>query len=1355
MLALGATALVACVELPSAPEDGAGPEEPALPKAPAEPSFPEKPEEPSAEGLSLASVEPATGPVAGGTEVMLQGSGFLGGMTVLVDQSPALDQVRINETTVIFTTPPHPAGAVEVSAFHPDANGGEPVVLEDAFTYESDLSIDAVEPSEVDVGGGVPLTVHGAGFGADARFFVGGRAAIDQARVDDGSLVGIAPPGEYGPADVHVVSSGATATARDAITYRAAPRVDSLSPASGPPAGGPLVRLEGRGLEVDALVRFGEAEALPVDAASDDTWVDVQAPAGPPGGVVDVEVATDQGVDRLPRAWAWSDPEADPYVLSCSHLVPAAGPAAGGTETTLACDGLHYGVEVHFGETQAEVLSTDADTRTLVVRAPAGEPGAADVRVTSPYEEVVLEDAWTWEAASALSVTNVSPASGPPSGGTGVTIEGQGLDDQTSVRIGALPAGDVTLQADGTLEATTPPGGPGAADVRVLRAGEEAVLPGAFTYTTGDLDLSLVAPATAAQAGGTWLRVVGDGFDDGTEVVIGGETARVIERVSAAELHVRSPRLPVGTWDARVVRGGEEAVLEGALTTFDPRSAYGGTWGGPIDGAVNVTVRGTYGIGPIPGAFVVVRTADGEQLEGYTDDNGQVTLSEPWLDGVVEVTAGAEGFSTYSVVEYDARNVTVFLRPNTPPPPSDGGGDGEPSEPPPPSVLRGEVVGLGKYVVPPPGTCDQATVPGAEHCVECTPEAGCGDGFTCVDLLEQGHRCLATCEAPTDCPQGYACAASPAGTRCIPEPGEREARCSLSATSVFSQAMTVPATGVVGPGEEFEIETSRFGEVAIVCFAGYRDASGTFTPTALGVRRHVLSQPGLTQEDLDVVLDHPLDRTFRLRLQDPPTWSDGVRAPSVTVSLDLGPDGVIPFTRPLLEGSDDATWRLPRQLSGLSGNLYDASYSFYTSISADTPTGVPTAYNLVRNVTHVGEDRSPVWRDGAWALEPSQNDLDLHGVWGSASDRVLAVGARGRILLYDGVSWTAQSSGTSETLRALDGAAADDVWAVGDAGTVLHWDGLSWQPVEASEDDLRAVATAPGQPVWTAGALRVRRLDDTGWSLAGPPSLQDVHGLDAVEDGRVVAVGSGGRVFLRGVDGAWSPVPSPVDATLLDVDLDPVSGEIVAVGADGAVIQGTAEDGLAAVEVEGVQDTLTAVDRAPDGTLFAVGDNGRSLRRVDGAWQDSPIPDYRSRAEGVFAPGDGGPVRVVGGAAFILGPFLHYPAIEGATPDSETGGLTLGWNWDGGPAGQYTQLTLFEEFGPDIWTLVVDGDRREALLPDLEALANLAGVGSGSRRIEVLRVLNVDFDIDEYTTRDFSIFRRSSWTVNRGSFFAP
>jgi hypothetical protein len=74
----------------------------------------------------------------------------------------------------------------------------------------------------------------------------------------------------------------------------------------------------------------------------------------------------------------------------------------------------------------------------------------------------------------------------------------------------------------------------------------------------------------------------------------------------------------------------------------------------------------------------------------------------------------------------------------------------------------------------------------------------------------------------------------------------------------------------------------------------------------------------------------------------------------------------------------------------------------------------------------------------------------LRGVWGSSGSDVFAVGDRGTILHYNGVSlsWSPMTSGFSDTLiNSVWGSSGSNVFAVDWSGTILHYNGVSWTPM--------------------------------------------------------------------------------------------------------------------------------------------------------------------------------------------------------------------------------------------------------------------------------------------------------------------
>ncbi len=168
-------------------------------------------------------------------------------------------------------------------------------------------------------------------------------------------------------------------------------------------------------------------------------------------------------------------------------LTLSSGPAAGGTSVTITGTGFTGATAVNFGATPATSYTVDSDTSITAV-SPAGSSGTVDVTVTTAggTSASSASDQFTFFAQP--TVTGVSPASGPVTGWTPVTITGTGFTGATSVRFGGTQWYDFTVDSDTSITATSPPAE--AADtvhVTVTTLGGTSTTSSAdrFTYTPG------------------------------------------------------------------------------------------------------------------------------------------------------------------------------------------------------------------------------------------------------------------------------------------------------------------------------------------------------------------------------------------------------------------------------------------------------------------------------------------------------------------------------------------------------------------------------------------------------------------------------------------------------------------------------------------------------------------------------------------------------------------------------------------------------------------------------------------------------------------------------------------------------
>src|SRR5205814_1761774 len=146
--------------------------------------------------------------------------------------------------------------------------------------------------------------------------------------------------------------TSATSSA-DQFTYVAAPTVTSVSPTSGPTAGGTAVTITGTNFTGASAVKFGANDATAFTVSSP-TSISATAPAGS-AGTVDVKVTTAGGTSGAVTADHFTY-FAAPTVTAVS---PNAGPATGGTAVTIT--GTHFtgATAVKFGTVAVSATVTD------------------------------------------------------------------------------------------------------------------------------------------------------------------------------------------------------------------------------------------------------------------------------------------------------------------------------------------------------------------------------------------------------------------------------------------------------------------------------------------------------------------------------------------------------------------------------------------------------------------------------------------------------------------------------------------------------------------------------------------------------------------------------------------------------------------------------------------------------------------------------------------------------------------------------------------------------------------------------------------------------------------------------------
>jgi hypothetical protein len=172
--------------------------------------------------VTVGSVVPSCGPIAGGTAVTIIGTNFVDdasiGSSVLFGGDEATDVIVVSSTEITCLAPAHSAGAVDVSVSDTYGTG----TLANAFTYTLAPTVTGITPSQGPTAGGTAVTITGTNFSSGATVSFGGSSATDVVVVSSTEITCLTPAGVVGAVTVSVITPcGGVGSLADAFTYTA------------------------------------------------------------------------------------------------------------------------------------------------------------------------------------------------------------------------------------------------------------------------------------------------------------------------------------------------------------------------------------------------------------------------------------------------------------------------------------------------------------------------------------------------------------------------------------------------------------------------------------------------------------------------------------------------------------------------------------------------------------------------------------------------------------------------------------------------------------------------------------------------------------------------------------------------------------------------------------------------------------------------------------------------------------------------------------------------------------------------------------------------------------------------------
>jgi hypothetical protein len=522
--------------------------------------------------LGIMSVSPASGPAAGGTQVVITGTG-LGSAAAVVFGTTGADFTQVSDTQIDAVAPPG-TGTQDIRVVTP-FGGTTPTTTADEFHY-GPTTTSAV------TGRGRPAGVPSAALGtiavlrpsaAELDSFTRQMSAVDTRMPDDiPSDIQSALDFMYAhnfaliPQTYKALINGAIASVNPSCTnlgraltsglvLQELPQLTLIADVTIAPA---MVSLLGTVLSGAAL-SFAAAAAPFVATAALVALFSAAANAAyqanfqcdfspnteidPSGTVLDTNGNPVSGATvTILRAGTSAGPYA-PVSTAAAGIDPAVNP-----ETTGSDGVFHWDVYAGWYEVQASAPGctdpADPDQPAVTIGPYPVPPPQVGLTITLACANE--------PAAPVPAVTSLSQSSGPPGGGTTLTILGTGFTPSSVVTFGGTKATGMTYLSPQALSVTSPAGS-GMVDVQVQTAGGTSAKSSADQFFYGSPPaVTGLSPSSGPVAGGTAVTITGTSFTSATEVRFGDTPATSFTVVSGTEIQATAPAEPVGTVDITV-----------------------------------------------------------------------------------------------------------------------------------------------------------------------------------------------------------------------------------------------------------------------------------------------------------------------------------------------------------------------------------------------------------------------------------------------------------------------------------------------------------------------------------------------------------------------------------------------------------------------------------------------------------------------------------------------------------------------------------------------------------------------------------------------------------------------------------
>ena len=564
---------------------------------------------------TVTNINPNSGPDAGGQTVVISGTNFTGPgysvSSITVGGVSGAACTVDSATQITCKTPAHAAGQATVTVTTPGGTGS----LNNGYLFVSAPTITNISPNAGTLTGGQTVTISGTNFtgsgyginsisiGGTVYTLVGSAPSSGQCRVDsDTRITCVTISHASGQVTVAVATPGGMDSLANGYAFVSSPSISSISPNSGPDAGGQTVVISGAnftgpGFSTSSIKFAGVSNpACAVDSATQITCKTPANGAGPSPSLASVSVTNPGGTITDADIYLYVPP---PGITSASLDI---GSTAGGSPVVLIGTGFKGGPygshNINWTTTLltldgSSIASFTVDSATQISFAtPAHLPGPVNVAVTTPGGTAAKTNIFTF--IPGFNSIGVGPNNGPSSGSSTITLHGHGFTGATGFLIGGIPA-SCTVDSDTQVTCTTPAHTPGPVDI-VISGGPNGTrnFPGAFIFLPDPV--TGITPNTGPTSGNTTVTIIhvgsGPDFSTVTGVTFGGTPAASFHIDSGTQITATTPAHSVGIFDV-ILTGGPATTYANAFTFIPPQIDTNIAPGfGPLTGGTIVAISG-------------------------------------------------------------------------------------------------------------------------------------------------------------------------------------------------------------------------------------------------------------------------------------------------------------------------------------------------------------------------------------------------------------------------------------------------------------------------------------------------------------------------------------------------------------------------------------------------------------------------------------------------------------------------------------------------------------------------------------------------------------------------------------------